>query len=156
MNSVMGINATIQNVNFGNKMTKAQQEVLNAIEKSQEKFALEKMRKERPEEYKIVMQNRFIAQINKSIAEMLSPKNIIKTELRSRFEESKYKLAIGLGKFLGKCDRTFNKIPFIKNARERKFAKYEEYINQRFKEGAIDADQAGEMLTKANPKIKKV
>lgn len=156
MNSIVGINAATPNVTFGNKMSKAERKALEMLDKANEKLALEKMKKERPEEYKIVMRNRFISQINKTMAEMISPKNIIKTELNSRIGTTTYKLAVGLGKFLGKCDRVLNKIPFIKNAREKRFAKLEESIMQRFEAGAIDADQAGEMLIKANPKITKV
>ena len=152
MNSINGINATTQNVTFGNKITKAQQEVLNAIEKNQEKIALERMRKEFPEEYKIVMRNRIMSEVLKSVNQIFSPKNLIKME----FNIMTTRMAIGLGKFLGKCDKTLNKIPFIKNAKDKQYAKFEETVNQRFKDGVIDADEAGEMLTRIRPKTTKI
>ena len=35
-------------------------------------------------------------------------------------------------------------------------AKYEEYVHKAVKDGVMDADHAGELLTKANPKTQKV
>lgn len=96
-----------------------------------------------------IMRQHIIDTVNESVREILSPKNLIKME----FNILGTKLAIGLGKFLGKCDRVLNKIPVIKNARDKKFAKLEESLMKRVQDGVMDADQAGMMLTKKRNKI---
>lgn len=152
MNSVMGINATTPNVTFGNKMSKAERKALEMIDMANEKLALEKMKKERPEEYRIVMQNRINQAMLDATSKIFSPKNLIKMG----FDSIRESLTYGLAKLINSCNKTLNKIPFVKNARDKRFAKIEESIMKRFEDGAIDADQAGEMLIKANPNIKKV
>ena len=69
--------------------------------------------------------------ISEGIKDIVSPKNIIKVS----FNVFMTKTAIGLGKLLGKCDKVFNKIPFIRNAKMKKMAKYEEYVNNFVKNG---------------------
>ena len=93
--------------------------------------------------------------IRKSL-ELLTVKHMLNIELNYL----KIQTFVGLGKLLGKCDKVVDKIPFVKeariNARNKKLAKYEEYVHKAVKDGVMDADHAGELLTKANPKTQKV
>lgn len=75
--------------------------------------------------------------ISEGVKDIMSPRNIVKVS----FDVFMTKTAIGLGKFLGKCDKVLNKIPFIRNARMKKMAKYEEQINNFVNNGVTKANK---------------